>query len=161
MPKWRRVWRVTDAPSAANSHLLSLQQASVPSDFCLNLLSCFRLISLNALMNIESNMKPSSSPADIIPTRLSREIIGAIRSNVLCIINSPLSSGCVPDHFKTFCVQLLLREPGLEPHIFKNGGKKPLYQFPEYLSQAASCCSCKCSQQLIHGVFPVLASSQT
>lgn len=37
---------------------------------------------------------------DIISAGLSREIMGAICSNVLSIINSRLSSGCVPDHFK-------------------------------------------------------------
>lgn len=62
-------------------------------------------------MNIELHMRPSSGPLDIIPARLSREIIGVIRSYVLSIINSSLSPGCVPDHFKTLCVQLLLREP--------------------------------------------------
>lgn len=45
-------------------------------------------------MNIELGMRPPSSPCDIIPTRLSGEIMGAIRSNVLSIINSSLFWMC-------------------------------------------------------------------
>lgn len=68
--------------------------SSVAPKFSLSVLTGLRLISRRAPMNIELHTRPSSSPGDIISTGLSREIIGAICSNVLSIINSYLLWMC-------------------------------------------------------------------
>lgn len=49
-------------------------------------------------MSVRADLHPVAG--DIISVGLSREIMGATCSNVLSIINSRLSSGYAPDHFK-------------------------------------------------------------
>lgn len=39
---------------------------------------------------------------------------------MLSIFNSSLSSGCVPDYFRTACVQPTLKKPGLDPTLLDN-----------------------------------------
>ena len=68
-------------------------------------LSIFTPISLPELLKIISNMRVSSSPLDIIPTKFLIEIKECIGPHLLTILNSSLSAGCVPDYFKTACIQ--------------------------------------------------------
>ena len=65
-------------------------------------------------------MSPSSSPLDTIPSKLLKESIESVSPALLSIINSSLTSGVVPDQFKTACVQPLLKGPGLDPKDLTN-----------------------------------------
>lgn len=51
---------------------------------------------------------------DPLHSKLLKEIMDVIYHHLLSIINSSLSSGCVPDLFNMACVQLLLKGPTLD-----------------------------------------------
>ena len=65
-------------------------------------------------------MSPSSSPLDVIPSKLFKDSIESISPALLSIINSSLTSGVVPEQFKIACVQPLLKGPDLDPTDLKN-----------------------------------------
>lgn len=83
-------------------------------------------------MNIELGMRPPSSPCDIIPTRLSGEIMGAIRSNVLSIINSSLFWMCTRPFLRHSVFNCYSGSRGLESTDSKKKKKcKALLRSPQ------------------------------
>ena len=88
-------------------------------------------------MNIELGMRPPSSPCDIIPTRLSGEIMGAIRSNVLSIINSSLFWMCTRPFLRHSVFNCYSGSRGLESTDSKK--KKFKKKSKGFASQPASC----------------------
>jgi hypothetical protein len=73
-------------------------------------------------------MRVSSSPLDIIPTKFLIEIKECFGPHLLTILNSSLSAGCVPDYFKTACIQPVLKKPGLDPNILDSF--RPISKLP-------------------------------
>ena len=47
-----------------------------------------------------NSMKYSSSPSDVIPARLLKEVSAFLSSDILSVFNKSLSSGVVPSVFK-------------------------------------------------------------
>ncbi len=48
--------------------------------------------------------------------------------HLISVFNSSLSTGCVPDYFKTACVNPLLKKPGLDPSLPHNF--RPISKLP-------------------------------
>ena len=63
-----------------------------------------------------------------LPTRLLREVLDTVGPTILLLINTCLSSGCVPAAFKHAVVQPLLKNPNLDPSILANF--RPISQLP-------------------------------
>lgn len=97
-------------PSATYSDVLCSQQDSW---------SLFYLITLSELL--VSDMRVSSSPHDVIPTKFSLKVMESVGPCLLPVFNSCFlqSDGCVPDYFKTACVNPLIKKPGLDPQNYR------------------------------------------
>ncbi|XP_044033242.1 uncharacterized protein LOC122866993 isoform X2 [Siniperca chuatsi] len=85
-----------------------------------SILDCFTPISLQDLVDLVGSMKPSSSPVDILPTSMLKNVLGSIGPCLMSIINSFLQSGCVPAYFKTAVVLPLRKKTNLDPPLPKN-----------------------------------------
>lgn len=66
------------------------------------------------------HMIVSSSSLDIILSKFLFEVTDCIGPHLLSIVNSSLSTGSVPDKFKTACVQPVLKKPRLDPTLLDN-----------------------------------------
>ena len=88
----------------------------------------FSTISLDALTQIVSHMHSSCCPVDVIPTSLFKDVFNSLGPYVLPLINSSISSGCVPDQFKHAIIQPLLKKPSLDPLIHSN--YRPISKLP-------------------------------
>lgn len=84
--------------------------------------SHFTLVSLNEIFNIGLDL------LDIIPTELLIEVTEIIGPWLLSIFNSSLSLGCVPDCFKTTCVQPFLKAWAFLGFSFHHGGARTYVQ---------------------------------
>ena len=104
----------------------------------------FRTISLEELIPIVSHMHPSTSPGDTIPTSLLKAVFNSLSPYILTIINSSLSSGCVPNSFKHATIQPLLKKPSLDPLIHNN--YRPISKLP-FISKVLEKVVCN---QLLH-----------
>ena len=91
-------------------------------------LSSLSGISLHDLTVLVSSMKSSSSPLDILPTSMLKEVISSIGPCLVSIINCSLESGSVPSFFKQAVVQPLLKKPNLDPSLPKN--YRPISKLP-------------------------------
>uniref|UniRef100_A0A8C5AN71 Reverse transcriptase domain-containing protein n=1 Tax=Gadus morhua TaxID=8049 RepID=A0A8C5AN71_GADMO len=87
---------------------------------CSVFLEMFEPVTLSFVEEIVGHLKPSGSPADIVPPRLFKEIFPTIGPSFTAVINSSLSSGVVPAQFKHAVVQPLLKKPGLDPTALSN-----------------------------------------
>lgn len=61
-----------------------------------------------------SHRNSSSGSLNVTPTKFSFKMIDCIGPQLLFIINTFLSTGCVPQYFKTACIQPLLKKPWLD-----------------------------------------------
>lgn len=68
----------------------------------------FYLVDLNNLVELILKLKPSSCPADLMPTHLFREVLGVIGPALMTIINSSLYAGVFPSCFKHSVIRPLL-----------------------------------------------------
>ena len=98
------------------------------NDNCPPIINHFAPISLQELTDLVSSMKSSSSPGDIIPTSLFKNVLGSVSTWVLAILNSSLQSGCVPLYFKHACVQPLLKKTNLDTSLPEN--YRPISKMP-------------------------------
>ena len=87
---------------------------------CAAKMDTFEPVTLLFVQDIVKHLKPSGSPADIVPSRLFKEVFQTVGPSLLEIINSSLSSGVVPKNFKHAVVQPLLKKPGLDPTVLTN-----------------------------------------
>ena len=74
----------------------------------------------SAICSLVKSSKRSSSPADPIPVPLLCTIIDSICPAITVAINSSLSTGIVPDVFKSAIVKPILKKPGLDPENLAN-----------------------------------------
>ena len=96
-------------PSTHNYQLDSTNQQSILDELA--------PISLHQLTKLVSCMKISSSPLDVLPTTILKDVFSSIGPSLLTIINLSLVSGHVPSYFKTATVQPLLKKAGLDPTL--------------------------------------------
>ncbi len=71
----------------------------------------------------------SSSPLDVIPARFLKEVFNSVGPTVLSILNSSLSTGCVPSCLKHAVQHPLLKKPILDPLDYKKIGPHSKLQF--------------------------------
>ena len=88
----------------------------------------FEPILLPSLLDAVQHLRPTNCPSDSLPTRLLREVLDTVGPTILLLINTCLSSGCVPAAFKHAVVQPLLKKPNLDPSILANF--RPISQLP-------------------------------
>uniref|UniRef100_A0A8C7RA04 Reverse transcriptase domain-containing protein n=1 Tax=Oncorhynchus mykiss TaxID=8022 RepID=A0A8C7RA04_ONCMY len=91
-------------------------------------LKCFSTISLDTMMKIIMASKPSSCIMEPIPTKLLKELLPVLGPPMLNIINSSLSTGCVPNSLKVAVIKPLLKKPNLDPENIKN--YRPISNLP-------------------------------
>ena len=72
--------------------------------------------------------KPSSCIRDPIPTKLLKELLPVLGPPMLNIINSSLSTGCVPNSLKVAVIKPVLKMPNLDPENIKNN--QPISNLP-------------------------------
>ena len=90
--------------------------------------SSFTPVSLQDVKTITGIMKPSSSPADIVPTTLLLKMFDIVGPCVEKIINLSLRSGSVPSYFKHAVVNPILKKPNLDPSEPNN--YRPISKLP-------------------------------
>lgn len=88
----------------------------------------FEPVSLSELTQVVQSLKPSDCPLDSLPTKLLKSVFDVIGPFILKLINTSLSSGCVPDVFKHAVVQPLLKKHGLDPSVLSN--YRPISKLP-------------------------------
>ena len=65
-----------------------------------------------------AKLKPSSSPLDFMPARFLKEVFNSVGPTFLLIVNSSLSTGCVPSCLKHAVVHPLIKKTSLDPIDF-------------------------------------------
>ena len=90
-------------------------------------------MSLSLLSEVVTHLRPTNSPTDSIPSRLLTEVFDTVGPTISTIINTCLTSGCVPAAFKHAVVTPLLKKNNLDPSILSNF--RPISQLP-FLSKA-------------------------
>ena len=80
----------------------------------------FQPVTLPFVQDIVGHLKPSGSPVDNVPPRLLKEVFLTVGPSFTAVINSSLTSGEVPGHFKHAVVQPLLKKPGLDSTVLAN-----------------------------------------
>ena len=83
-------------------------------------LKLFNSISLDTFIKIVMASKPSSCILDPIPTKLLTELLPVLGPPMLNIINSSLSTRCVPNSLNVSVIKPLLKKPNLDPENIKN-----------------------------------------
>lgn len=76
-----------------------------------NIWSSFLPVSVEELWRTVAQLKRSSSCVDMIPPKFLSEVWDVPAPRLLPIMNTCLSSGCVPEYLKTACVQALIKDP--------------------------------------------------
>ena len=110
------------------SKILPPSAISVPPSRITNLLTHFAPITMETLVETISHLRLSSCNLDILPPKFFLEVLPVIGPAVLNIVNMSLTSGCVPDQFKTASVQPLLKKPDLNPAVLNNF--RPISKLP-------------------------------
>ena len=112
-------------------------RSSMPSGTCpptcsppssSTVLDSFHSISLQDLLDVIRNMKVSSSSVDVIPSSLFLNVLPTIGPNLLTIVNSSLSTGCVPSYFKHASIHPILKKPNLDPVLLNS--YRPISKLP-------------------------------
>ena len=80
----------------------------------------FETVTPSFVEKIAGDLKPSGSPADVVPPRLFKEVLPTIAQAFTAVVNSSLLSGVVPAQYKHAVVQPLLKKPGLDPAVLTN-----------------------------------------
>ena len=91
-------------------------------------LSQFQPISLTSLTDVVSHLRSTNCPSDCVPSRLLKEVFDSIGTTVLTLINTSLTSGCIPAAFKNAVVHPLIKKKNLDPTILSNF--RPISQLP-------------------------------
>ncbi len=77
------------------------------------------LLSLFSLKDTVAKLKPLSCPSDVMSVRFLK-VFNSVGPTILSIINSSLSTGCVPSCLKHAVMYPLLKMPSLDPLDFKH-----------------------------------------
>ncbi|KAI4879268.1 hypothetical protein NFI96_025816, partial [Prochilodus magdalenae] len=79
-----------------------------------NSLTCFSSLSSDDILQLLESSNSTTCPLDPIPSTLLRSISLDLLPFISSLINSSLSSGCVPQAFKTARVVPILKKPSLD-----------------------------------------------
>ncbi|KAI4880616.1 hypothetical protein NFI96_021162, partial [Prochilodus magdalenae] len=85
-----------------------------PHPLATNSLTCFSSLSSDDILQLLESSNPTTCPLDPIPSPLLRSISLDLLPFISSLINSSLSSGCVPQAFKTARVVPILKKPLLD-----------------------------------------------
>ncbi|KAI4895100.1 hypothetical protein NFI96_002639 [Prochilodus magdalenae] len=85
-----------------------------PHPLATNSLTCFSSLSSDEVLQLLESSNPTTCPLDPIPSPLLRSISLDLLPFISSLINSSLSSGCVPQAFKTARVVPILKKPSLD-----------------------------------------------
>ncbi|KAI4904369.1 hypothetical protein NFI96_007938, partial [Prochilodus magdalenae] len=85
-----------------------------PHPLATNSLICFSSLSSDDILQLLESSNPTSCPLDPIPSPLLRSISLDLLPFISSLINSSLSSGYVPQAFKTLRVVPILKKPSLD-----------------------------------------------
>ena len=90
----------------------------------------FEPISLSSLSDAVRHLRPSNWPSDCLSPCLLKDatVLDTVAPFLLLLINTILTSGCVPAAFKHAVVQPLLKKPNLDPAILSNF--RPISKLP-------------------------------
>ncbi|XP_063971413.1 uncharacterized protein LOC129268470 isoform X2 [Lytechinus pictus] len=91
-------------------------------------LSEFDLVSEMQVKRVIKSLPSKSCSLDPLPTWLVKACLDELLPVITLIMNLSLSSGVVPESFKTACVLPLLKKPSLETKDFKNN--RPIANLP-------------------------------
>lgn len=80
----------------------------------------FEPISLASLSDVVKHTKTTICPLDVFPTKLLKEVFSTVGPVLLVLMNTCLSSGCVPVSFKHAVVRPLLKKTHLDANILSN-----------------------------------------
>ena len=105
-----------------------------PAPFlCPAVLDHFEPVSLSSLSDVVKHLRPTNCTSDSIPSRLLRDVLESVGASILLLLNTSLTSGCVPAAFKHAVVKPLLKKKNLDPSILAHF--RPISQLP-FLSKA-------------------------
>ncbi len=85
---------------------------------------------ISHLSDIVKQLRPTNCPLDSIPARLVKDVFDTVGPSVVSLVNTSLSSGCVPAVFKHAIVQPLLKKNNLDASILSNF--RPISKLPFY-----------------------------
>lgn len=90
--------------------------------------STFTTVTYDEIAALVDKMKPSSSPSDIIPTKLFINAFDTIGPWVANLFNVSLQTGVFPSFFKHAIVEQRLKKPNLDPTLLQN--LRPISKLP-------------------------------
>ena len=112
--------KVTDI-SSSFSHLphktATNSPNSIPSASCL---SSFSPLSPDEVLKLVTSSRPTTCPLDPLPSPIFQTITPDLLPFITSIINTSVTSGCVPSAFKAARVTPLLKKPTLDSSDVKN-----------------------------------------
>ncbi|KAI4871593.1 hypothetical protein NFI96_004107 [Prochilodus magdalenae] len=85
-----------------------------PHPLATNSLTCFSSLSSDDILQLLESSNPTTCPLDPIPSTLLQSISLDLLPFISSLINSSLSSGCVPHAFQTARVVPILKKPSLD-----------------------------------------------
>ena len=83
-------------------------------------LTCFQPVSSEYVKKMCLKCAPKSCELDMIPTELLFQCIDEVVPSLTYVINSSITTGCVPDIFKSAIVRPLIKKPSLDKNVLKN-----------------------------------------
>lgn len=102
-------------------------------------------MSWSELSKVVQFLRPSHCPLDCLPPRLLKNVFDTVGPFLLRLVNTALSSGCVPSAFKHAVVQPLIKKSNLDPDVLSN--YRPISKLP-FLSKVLE--KVVCSQLQCH-----------
>ncbi len=96
--------------------------------FCPAVFQQFEPVTFSHLSDIVKQLRPTNCPLDSIPARLVKDVFDTVGPSVVSLVNTSLSSGCVPAVFKHAIVQPLLKKNNLDASILSNF--RPISKLP-------------------------------
>lgn len=98
-----------------NSLINPCHAVSSTPPICLAVFGQLEPISLSILEEVVKHVWPANCHLDSIPSRIFKAVFNTVGSSLRFLINTSLSSGCVPAAFKHAVVQPLLKKTNLDP----------------------------------------------
>ena len=91
-------------------------------------MACFNVIDSKTLVEIVTQLKPSTCCLDTIPTNLFKNVFDCLAVDILQIVNNSLQSGNFPKALKTAVIKPLLKKRILDTSIINN--YRPISNLP-------------------------------
>lgn len=111
----------------ASFPLLSGVDPAVPP-VCPAFFEQFYPVSWSELSKVVQFVRPAHCPLDCLPPRLLKNVFDTVGPFLLRLVNTAVSSGCVPSAFKHAVVQPLIKKSNLDPDVLSN--YRPISKLP-------------------------------